>query len=79
MTKALALEWAKHNIQVNALCPGYVATALTDEVFKDENHFNHVTKKIPARRLGEIDEMVGGRPLYGFSRRQLYDRTKSGY
>jgi len=59
MTKALALEWAKYNIQVNALCPGYVVTSMNQEAFSDEKVFKHVTRKIPMRRLGEVDEMVG--------------------
>jgi NAD(P)-dependent dehydrogenase (short-subunit alcohol dehydrogenase family) len=59
MTKALALEWARHNIQVNALCPGYVITPMNKAALEDEKILNHITRKIPMRRLGEVDEMVG--------------------
>lgn len=59
MTKVLALEWAKHNIQVNALCPGYVITPMNEADLKNEKIFNHVTKKIAQRRLGEISDMIG--------------------
>jgi len=59
MTKALALEWAKHNIQVNAICPGYVITPMNEADLKNEKIYNHIIKKIPMRRLGEISDMVG--------------------
>lgn len=59
MTKALALEWARHNIQVNALCPGYVITPMNKAALEDEKILNHITRKIPMRRLGEVNEMVG--------------------
>lgn len=59
MTKALALEWAKHNIQVNALCPGYVITPMNEADLNNEKIHNHIIKKIPMRRLGEIGDMVG--------------------
>jgi len=59
MTKALALEWAKHKIQVNALCPGYVITPMNEADLNNEKIYNHIIKKIPMRRLGEIGDMVG--------------------
>lgn len=59
MTKALALEWAKYNIQVNSLCPGYVITPMNEADLKEEKIYNHITKKIAMRRFGEISDMVG--------------------
>ncbi len=59
MTKALALEWARHNIQVNALCPGYVITPMNEADLMNEKIHNHIIKKIPMRRLGEIKDMIG--------------------
>jgi NAD(P)-dependent dehydrogenase (short-subunit alcohol dehydrogenase family) len=59
MTRALALEWAKYNITVNALCPGYVLTPMNEAVLKDEKIYSSIISKIPMRRLGEIEEMVG--------------------
>lgn len=59
MTKALALEWAKYNIQVNTICPGYVITPMNEADLKDEKIFNHIIRKIPMRRLGDVDDMVG--------------------
>lgn len=59
MTRALALEWARHNIQVNALCPGYVITPMNEEDLKDERIANHILKKVPARRYANIEDIVG--------------------
>jgi gluconate 5-dehydrogenase len=60
MTKALALEWAKHNIQVNALCPGYIKTPMNEaDLTGNERIHNHIIGKTPMRRLGEVDELVG--------------------
>ncbi|HHV72886.1 MAG TPA: glucose 1-dehydrogenase [Clostridia bacterium] len=59
MTKALALEWAKYNIQVNSLCPGYVITPMNEADLRNEKIASHILRKIPVRRLGEVEDMVG--------------------
>ena len=59
MTKALALEWAQYNIQVNALCPGYVITPMNEADLKNEKIYEHIIKNIPMRRLGQVEDMVG--------------------
>lgn len=60
MTRALALEWAKHNIQVNALCPGYVMTAMNEETLKtNERVYGHILDRTPMRRLAEVEELTG--------------------
>lgn len=59
MTRALALEWAKHNIQVNALCPGYVLTDINAAELQKEKNFNYITGKTPAGRLGTVDDVSG--------------------
>ncbi|MGB9804601.1 SDR family NAD(P)-dependent oxidoreductase [Desulfofundulus sp.] len=59
MTRALALEWAKYNINVNALCPGYVITPMNEADLKNEKIYNHLIKNIPMRRLGQVEDMVG--------------------
>lgn len=58
MTKALSLEWARHNIRVNALAPGYIRTALNDEFFSTEAGAALV-KRIPQRRLGVVEDLDG--------------------
>lgn len=59
MTRALALEWAKYKIQVNALCPGYVITPMNEADLKNEKIYNHIIKSIPMRRLGEVEDIAG--------------------
>jgi len=59
MTKALALEWAKYNIQVNALCPGYVITPMNEADLQQEKIRDHILKSTPMRRFGEIEDMTG--------------------
>ncbi len=59
MTKALALEWAKYNIRVNALCPGYIITPMNEADLKIDRIYNHIVSKIPMRRLGQIEDLVG--------------------
>jgi NAD(P)-dependent dehydrogenase (short-subunit alcohol dehydrogenase family) len=58
MTKALALEWARHGIRVNALAPGYFETELNDEFFGSEAG-RALVKRVPQRRLGELRELEG--------------------
>jgi NAD(P)-dependent dehydrogenase (short-subunit alcohol dehydrogenase family) len=59
MTRALALEWAKYNIRVNALCPGYVITPMNEADLKNEKIYNHIIKNIPMRRLGRVEDIAG--------------------
>jgi NAD(P)-dependent dehydrogenase (short-subunit alcohol dehydrogenase family) len=58
MTKALALEWARHNIRVNALAPGYIETDLNDAFFTSDAG-KALIRRIPQRRLGEAWELDG--------------------
>ena len=57
-TRALALEWIRHNIQVNALCPGYFLTDMNREFFASERGTRFVAE-LPAGRLGEPRELEG--------------------
>lgn len=59
MTRALALEWAKYNIQVNAICPGYVITELNRKELTDEKIGGGLLRKTAMRRFGEVDEIAG--------------------
>jgi NAD(P)-dependent dehydrogenase (short-subunit alcohol dehydrogenase family) len=58
MTKALALEWARHGIRVNALAPGYFETELNDDFFRGDAG-QALIKRVPQRRLGELRELEG--------------------
>jgi NAD(P)-dependent dehydrogenase (short-subunit alcohol dehydrogenase family) len=59
MTKALALEWARYNIQVNALCPGYVETAINTQELQNEKVRQYIVGKTAAKRLGNVEDMQG--------------------
>ena len=52
LTKALALEWARYGIRVNALCPGYIETDLNRDFFSTDSG-GALIKRIPQRRLGD--------------------------
>jgi NAD(P)-dependent dehydrogenase (short-subunit alcohol dehydrogenase family) len=57
-TKAMALEWARHDIRVNALLPGYVRTELNGE-FLDSEVGEKLRKRIPSRRFNELTDLDG--------------------
>ncbi|MHB2167654.1 SDR family NAD(P)-dependent oxidoreductase [Alsobacter sp. R-9] len=58
MTKAMALEWARYGIRVNALCPGYVATDINAAFFATEAG-QRTIQRIPMRRIGTPEDMDG--------------------
>jgi len=60
MVRAQSVEWARYNITINALCPGYVATSINAEAFKNEKVLEGIIKNAPIRRLGTMDEMAAG-------------------
>ena len=57
LTKAMALEMARHNIRVNALAPGYVLTSINKEFFATEPGLAMVDR-IPQKRLGTMDSLL---------------------
>ncbi len=59
LTKVMALEFTKYNIQVNALCPGYFLTPMNRELFESETGKKIVQKNIPMGRLGRCEELKG--------------------
>ena len=59
LTKALGNEWAQHNVQVNAIAPGYFETDNTTALRKDEKRFGEISARIPAGRWGVPADLKG--------------------
>jgi len=59
MTRALSVEWAKDNIRVNAIAPGYFRTDLTDQFYQDKDWQEAMLNKIPADRFGGKSDLEG--------------------
>lgn len=60
LTKNLATEWAKHNIQVNGIGPGYFATTQTEPIRVDGHPFNDfIINRTPAARWGNPEDLAG--------------------
>lgn len=59
LTRALANEWAKYNINVNAIAPGYMATNNTAQLRSDDNRSEEILDRIPAGRWGTPEDMQG--------------------
>jgi NAD(P)-dependent dehydrogenase (short-subunit alcohol dehydrogenase family) len=58
MTKLFAREWARYGINVNAICPGYVATELNAEFFDSESG-RKLISRLPRGRIGQASELEG--------------------
>ena len=56
MSKSLAIEYAKKNININCISPGFIQTAMTDKI--DDKFKEAIISKIPSARLGEPDDIA---------------------
>ena len=59
MTRALAVEWADRNVQVNAIAPGFIRTDLNKALWEDAKILNWALDRTPAARLGAPSDLVG--------------------
>ncbi|MDK2799288.1 2-deoxy-D-gluconate 3-dehydrogenase [Thermoanaerobacteraceae bacterium SP2] len=59
LTKTLANEWAKYNINVNAIAPGYMETNNTEPLRKNEGRYKSISERIPAGRWGKPEDLKG--------------------
>ena len=58
MTKAMALEWGRHGINVNAICPGYIETEINREYFQSEGG-QKLIDMLPRKRIGHPEDLDG--------------------
>jgi NAD(P)-dependent dehydrogenase (short-subunit alcohol dehydrogenase family) len=59
LTRALALEWARRDVQVNALAPGWVETAINGDLNEDEALAKYIRRTTPQGRWAQPEEMAG--------------------
>ena len=64
LTRALAIEWAKYNITVNAIAPSYIETPLTREWLSDPKRFELISKRSPFKRVGQPADLTGALLLF---------------
>ena len=57
LTRTLGVEWARHNIQVNAIAPGWFVTDMNEAAFADARISERLTRDIPMRRTGRLEEI----------------------
>ncbi len=59
LTKSLAIAWAKDNIRVNAIAPGWIVTPLTEALRADEARSRAILERTPMGRWGTPEDLVG--------------------
>ena len=60
LTRVLAIEWAKYNINVNAVAPTFIETPFTAPMFQKEGFKEYVLENIPIGRVGKPEDVIGG-------------------
>ena len=74
LTRGMAVELAPHNIQVNAIAPGYFATEMNRALLDNAEFIAWVNMRTPAGRWGEPAEIAGHRRVPRVGRRELHHR-----
>lgn len=57
LTRTLAVEWARYNVQVNAIAPGWFVTEMNRGAFADEKIRERLLREVPMRRPGRVEEI----------------------
>ena len=58
-TKAMAIEWGRHQIRVNTICPTFIRTPLTQSTFDNPDRKKWIEDKIKLGRVGEVEDVMG--------------------
>ena len=59
LTRGMAVDWAKHGLNVNGIAPGYIATEMNEALLKNEEFTAWVEKRTPMARWGKPEELGG--------------------
>jgi NAD(P)-dependent dehydrogenase (short-subunit alcohol dehydrogenase family) len=59
LTRALAVEWAPHNVRVNAIAPSWFGTNLGDVIHREPEYAERSMRRVPFARMGKPEELVG--------------------
>lgn len=59
LTRSLAIEWGKYNINVNAIAPGMIETELTKKRLKNKEYYDYWIDRTPLRRIGKPEDLTG--------------------
>ena len=59
MTRAMAIEWGRHGIRVNTVCPTFIRTPLTQSTFDNPERRAWIEEKIKLGRVGEVEDIMG--------------------
>lgn len=59
LTRSLAIEWGKYNINVNAIAPGMIETELTKKRLENKEYYNYWIDRTPLRRVGRPEDLIG--------------------
>jgi NAD(P)-dependent dehydrogenase (short-subunit alcohol dehydrogenase family) len=59
VTRGLAVEWAPHDVQVNAIAPSWFQTSMGNLIEREPEYRERAMRRVPAGRLGQPDELVG--------------------
>jgi 2-deoxy-D-gluconate 3-dehydrogenase len=59
LTRVLAVEWASHHVNVNAVAPTFVLTPLTEKMFANRSFSREIRRRIPLGRLGKPEDVAG--------------------
>src|SRR5690606_27099019 len=59
LTRGMAVEWGKYNIQTNGICPGYFKTTMTRALYENKEFDEWVCGRTPSKRWGLTEELCG--------------------